>query len=153
MSFEFNPLTGSLDIVKKVYDYFNIATGLTVTVPENVEYDVNDDLTIVGTLDVKGRVYVTSPYTITKVRTTAATYTMLGGEDEIFANTDSNAVTVNLIAGYDSKKVRIVNTGTSGNDVTVTPNGSENLLGANSSFTLADSESLIIVYDGVDGWF
>ena len=70
-----------------------------------------------------------------------------------FGNTDSTAFTYNLPAGVQGREYRIVNTGSSGNDITITPNGAEKLLGQNSSFILADGESLIITYDETDGWF
>ena len=70
-----------------------------------------------------------------------------------FCNTDAGAYTVTLPAGEQNQAYRIINTGTSGNTLTVAPNGSENLLGANSSFNLSDKESLVIIYDTTDGWF
>jgi hypothetical protein len=86
-------------------------------------------------------------------RTTAATYNVVTGDTEIFANTDSNAVTVNLQAGVQNRNLRIVNTGTSGANVTIAPNGSEHLIGLNVGFVLLDGESLIITYDTTDGWY
>lgn len=68
-------------------------------------------------------------------------------------NTDSGAFTYTLPAGTDGTQYRIVNTGTSGNNLTIAPNGSDDLLGANSSFVLADGEALEIVFDTTDGWY
>ena len=45
-----------------------------------------------------------------------------------------------------------MNTGISSNELTITPDGSENLLGANDSFILFDGEALIITYETTDGW-
>jgi len=70
-----------------------------------------------------------------------------------FGNTDGGAFTYTLPAGVDGRSYRIVNTGASGNDLTITPNGSEDLLGANSSSALSDGEALVIVYDTNDGWY
>jgi hypothetical protein len=86
-------------------------------------------------------------------RQTGTPYTALATDHNIFMNTDAQASTINLPAGVSGTNYRIVNTGSSGNSLTVTPNGSENLLGANSNFVLADGESLIIVYDSNDGWY
>lgn len=86
-------------------------------------------------------------------RTTAATYNVITGDTEIFANTDSNAVTVNLQAGTQNRKLRIVNTGSSGANVTIAPNGAELVIGMNNSFVLLDSEVIIITYDTTDGWY
>jgi len=70
----------------------------------------------------------------------------------VFVNTDSAAVTITLPAGVQGTYYRIVNTGTSSNNVTITPNGTDNLIGVNSSFTLLDTEALIILFDDTDGW-
>jgi hypothetical protein len=85
-------------------------------------------------------------------RTTAATYNVVTSDTEIHANTDNNAVTVNLQAGVQNTPLRIVNTGDSGNNVTIVPNGAEQLVRMNNSFVLLDSEALIIKYDSTDGW-
>jgi hypothetical protein len=73
--------------------------------------------------------------------------------DNLFGNTDSGSFTYTLPIGIEGTKYRIVNTGTSGNDLLITPNGSEDLLGSNTSFTLRDKEAMIIVYNTTEGWF
>ena len=60
MAYEFNPFTGNFDSVKfPAYDYYNIASGKTVTVRADVEYDICDDLTVLGEIVVLGRVCIT----------------------------------------------------------------------------------------------
>ncbi len=81
------------------------------------------------------------------------TYTILVLDHEIFANTDSAGYTVTLPAGQAGLHYRIINTGSLSKNLTVAPNGSEHLLGANSNFVLADGESLIISYNSTDGWY
>ncbi|ANS05707.1 hypothetical protein [uncultured Mediterranean phage] len=73
--------------------------------------------------------------------------------NNVFCDTDGGAITITLPAGIVSKRYRIVNTGSAANDVTITPDGAELLIGANSSFTLGDDESLIIVYETTEGWY
>jgi hypothetical protein len=90
---------------------------------------------------------------VKNTRVTTTPYTALATDYNLSVNTDSAAITVNLPAGVAGTMYRIVNTGTSGNAVTLAPNGSENLLGENSSFVLRDGESLMIVYDATDGWY
>jgi len=68
-------------------------------------------------------------------------------------NTNSGGFTYTLPAGIQGKQYKIVNVGTSGNVLTVAPNGSDNLLGENSSFELEDGESLLIAYDITYGWY
>ena len=81
------------------------------------------------------------------------TYTILATDDNISGNTDSAGFTVTLPAGVADTRYRIVNTGSSGNTLTLAPNGSEHLIGVNSNFTLNDGESIIIIYDATDGWY
>lgn len=58
-----------------------------------------------------------------------------------------------LPVGVQNRTYKIVNVGTSGNQLEVIPNGTENLLGVNSSFILNDGESLIIGFDTTDNWY
>lgn len=60
-------------------------------------------------------------------------------------------ITITLPPGIEGIPYRIVNTGTE--IVTITPDGSENLLGENSSFMLNPREALIIVYESTEGWY
>lgn len=68
-------------------------------------------------------------------------------------NTDSAWFTYTLPAWIQNRQYKIVNTWNSGNILTITPNWTENLLWANSSFTLNDWESLVIGYDSTDWWY
>lgn len=81
------------------------------------------------------------------------TYTILTSDEVIFANTDGGAYTVTLPAGVEGQTFKITNSGSTGNNLNIAPDGSEHLLGANSSFALADAESLIITYNTTDGWY
>lgn len=101
-----------------------------------------------------GSVWVTDSVsdTSTKSRNTSNT-TIDSSAYHWLGNTDSAGFTYTLPAGVDGTQYRIVNTGTSGNTLTISPNGSDNLLGANSSFDLSDGEALIIIYDSNDGWW
>lgn len=87
---------------------------------------------------------------VTRVTTT---YTILETDEVVFANTDSAGYTVTLFAGVDGQTITIKNTGSSGNVLTIAPDGSEHLLGANLSFTLNDGEDLEITYNATDGWY
>jgi hypothetical protein len=71
----------------------------------------------------------------------------------IFVDTDSGDVTVTLPVGVAGGQFRLVNTGTSGNNIVVTPNGAELLLGVNSTFNVADGEALVVAYDETEGWY
>jgi hypothetical protein len=81
------------------------------------------------------------------------TYTILRSDHEVFCNTDSAGFTVTLPAGVNGQRYRIVNTGSSGNTLTIAPNGAETIGGAAASVTLADGETLILTYQTTDGWY
>ncbi len=89
-------------------------------------------------------------YTVNNVGTDT---TLTSSYHNVFVDTDSANVTITLPAGVAGTEYRIVNVGTSTNNVAITPDGSENLIGANSNFTLSDAESLIIVWDDTKGWY
>jgi hypothetical protein len=71
----------------------------------------------------------------------------------VFGDTDGGAFTITLPAGIKGKEYRIINVGSSGNALTLAPNGSEEILGVNSNFTLLDGDVLIIGFDTTEGWW
>ena len=87
---------------------------------------------------------------LTRVTTT---YTILNTDHEVFGNTDGAGYTVTLPAGVEGQTFIIKNTGSSGNTLTVAPNGAEHLIGVNSTFALLDAEDLSITYNATDGWY
>ncbi|MDP4852257.1 MAG: hypothetical protein NWR22_03640, partial [Saprospiraceae bacterium] len=81
------------------------------------------------------------------------TYTILSTDFIIFGNTDAGNWSASLPAGVANTEYHIINTGTSGNILTVVPNGAEKIFGVNASFNLNDAESLVIRYNATDGWY
>lgn len=92
-----------------------------------------------------GRIKNTTRYTTTQIIPIT--------DDQIFCNTDGGAWTATLPAGAEGQSFRIINTGSSNNNLTIAPNGAEHLLGENSNFTLYDGEALIVTYNAADGWY
>ncbi len=88
---------------------------------------------------------------ITEDRHTGNT-TLTAVHHKVFGDTDGGAFTYTLPAGVAKTHYRLTNTGTSSNNLTITPDGSELLIGDNSSFVLFDGEELDIVYDATEGW-
>jgi hypothetical protein len=104
------------------------------------------DLTVGGnTTTGGGRFKNTSRYTTTQ--------TISVTDDQVFCNTDGGAWTATLPPGVEGQSFRIINTGSSNNNLTLAPDGAEHLLGANSNFTLYDGEALNITYNATDGWY
>lgn len=89
---------------------------------------------------------------IKKTTRITANYTLTANDCVLFCDTDGGAIQVDLPAGVNGTEYRIINTGSSGNDVTLVPNGSELLFGLNASEYLADAEKVIIVYETTEGW-
>jgi hypothetical protein len=92
-----------------------------------------------------GRIKIPSRYTTTQ--------TLDETDYEVFCNTDGGAWTVSLPAGVEGTQYRIINSGSSGNLLTITPNGAEHLIGVNSNYFRKDGETLIITYNATDGWY
>jgi len=92
----------------------------------------------------QGRIVNVSRYT--------ANQTLVAANHNVACDTDGGAFTITLPAGRAGTEYRIGNTGTSGNDLTITPDGAELLIGANDSFDLTDSEVLHVVYEPTEGW-
>jgi len=95
----------------------------------------------------------TVTYRVDFITRVTSAYTIILNDHTIFVNTNSGAVTVNLPKGIQGTYYRIVNTGTSGNNVTLTPFSGENIDGSSASVTLADGVSKPINFDSTDGWF
>ena len=72
---------------------------------------------------------------------------------QVFCDTDGGAFTVTLPAGVAGTEYRIINTGSSENNLTIAPDGAELLIGVNANWALMDGEALMIVYEATEGWF
>jgi len=96
-----------------------------------------------------------------KVRLTSADspYTAAVSDDIIFCDTDGGNIVLNMPSGDDitttntTANRKIINTGTSGNTVAITPNGTEKFYGVAGAFTLYDYENVDVDYDSTEGWF
>ena len=110
-----------------------------------------------GTFSVSGTSLLSGTTTtfgrIKTIRRGVEQLTILVTDSVIFCNTDSAGFTATLPAGVSGQTFKVINSGSSGNLLTVAPNGSEHLLGVNSNFSLFDAETLDLTYDSTDGWY
>lgn len=127
--------------------------GSALTLTDSSITDTGSLVTVANPLTVTGLVNSQGGRIVNVTLVTSTPYTILATDHDIHVDTDAAAIAANLPAGVEGTQYRIVNVGSSGNDVTVAPNGAEHLLGANSSFTLLDGESLILVYHATEGWY
>jgi len=97
--------------------------------------------------DTLGTIYNTT-------RIAASPYNVLETDHVIFVDTDGGGIIVNLPAGIEGTNYRVINSGTSGNAVTLTPNGVDQLFkgGAGVATTFYDGEVADIVYNVTEGW-
>ncbi len=146
---------------------FNIDfdTGAVLAAAGAFDIDSSGNITDVGSITGDGDFTTTANISGAKLTTTSgrivntariddgdSPYTVLVSDHEIFCDTDGGAITVNLLAGVDGTKLRIINTGSSGLDVTVAPNGAELLDGVNASKSFS-GPVLILTYETTEGWW
>jgi hypothetical protein len=89
------------------------------------------------------------------VRTTRLTTTTTLDENHhrVFCDTDGGAFTVTLPATPNNgQEYRIINTGSSGNDLTIGRNGNT-LTGGTVDRTLSDGSVIILTYETTEGWW
>jgi len=79
-------------------------------------------------------------------------YTALSSDEVVFCDTDGGVITFNLPAGVEGTHYKIINCGSSGNDITVDGNGAEEIYGELTQ-TLLDGDVLDLHYSSVHGWF
>ena len=111
------------------------------------------DQQIAGNLEIGGDLSIFGGLTLGTTLVTTTPYTILSSDNNIFVDTDSMAITLNLPIGTNGKHYRIINTGSSDNDVTVAPDGADLLTGSNASRTLSDSSVIILTYETTKGWW
>ena len=79
------------------------------------------------------------------------TYTALVTDDAIFCDTDGGAWTLTLPVGVDGQRFMITNCGSSGYDLTIDANGSEEINGETTQL-LSDGDSIIIIFESTEEW-
>jgi hypothetical protein len=70
----------------------------------------------------------------------------------IFADTDGGAFAITLPAGVEGTHYKIINCGSAGLNVTITPDGTEKVCG-DSSQILYDGEVLDLHFNSTEGWW
>ena len=102
-------------------------------------------LAVNNSISSKGATYNTT-------RITTSPYTVLSTDNIIFCDTNTSAITVNLPVGVEGKNYKVINCGSSGNDVIVDGNGTEKVYGELTQ-TISDGEVINIHYNSIEGWY
>jgi hypothetical protein len=103
-------------------------------------------------MNLTGKLITGGGRIVKTTRITTTPYSILSTDHHLFIDTDGSAITVNLPAGIEGTEYIIYNVGSSGKNVTIVPNGSEKLLGTNTSDYLTDGENITLVYNSTEGW-
>lgn len=115
------------------------------------------DLTLTGDLSVSGETSISGNLTTTggRIKNTTRvsdTYTILVTDENVYGDTDLSSFTMTLPAGVDGQHLKVMNTGTGLNILTLSPNGTDLLIGENSDFDLYSGDALDLVYQTDEGW-
>lgn len=70
----------------------------------------------------------------------------------VFADTDGGAFVITLPTGVEGTNYKIINVGTSGNDITITPDGAETIYGSVTE-AIIDGEIFNIHFNSTEGWW
>jgi len=101
--------------------------------------------------DGDGTVTLSTIAGITRIDHTDSPYTVLSTDQTLYCDTDGGAITASLLAGVNGTIHNIKNVGSSGNDVTVTPNGTEEIEGEDDA-TLEDAWAYTIQFETTENW-
>ena len=122
---------------------------------ERIDSDADGTLDLyAGTsIDLHSKLITTSGRIVNTTRVTT-TYSILVTDHEVFGDTDGGAFTATLPTGVDGQTHRVINVGSSTNDLTIAVQSGEKILGVtNDTFILADAEAIILTFETTEGWF
>lgn len=95
---------------------------------------------------------IDQPNNITRITVADSPYSVQLFDRNIYADTDGGAITISMRPGVHKVRLTVKNCGSSGNDVTLVPNGTDLLFGTNASFAVIDSEVFDMQYETTEGW-
>jgi hypothetical protein len=139
-------ISGILNDINQITTLIKTVKCHTTTMPDSLGINPDHDKRYITRAEVDYRdtkrlVAADSPYTASL------------NDEVIFCGTDAGAITINLPAGRNGLGYRIINCGSSANNVTITPDGSELIDGVGASKTLTDGLSVSLCYEPTEGWW
>jgi len=90
--------------------------------------------------------------TVDQTTRVTTTYTILATDDVVYCDTDGGAFTVTLPAGIEGTHYKIINCGSSDNDLTVDGDGAETVYGETEQ-ELTDGDVIDLHYNATEGWW
>jgi hypothetical protein len=128
--------------------------GVKVTVPVPVPGSVDDIMVSDGTdwvVTTLGALAQTAlqnpPRPAVEIDHTVSPYLLVETMETVYGDTDGGVITINLKAGILGQQHRIKNVGSSANDITVDPDGSEQIDGGPTD-TVPDGTAITIQWSG-----
>lgn len=107
-------------------------------------FEVSDEV------DVKNNIIKTT----TLVTFTDTPYTPLATDEEIFFDTDGGPIDCTLPPGIDGTNYRLVNIGSSDNDVTMIPALTNKLFGLAANEVIKDTEVILMTFEEtIESWY
>lgn len=128
------------------------ATELRQLHPTWSQAMIEDYLNIYNNLISLSNVVDTKQTTLRNIERVTSSPYQISDEDEIFADTDIGDITLLLPEGVTGRHIRIHNTGTSGNLLSIVPFGTDLLFGVNNPEVLYDTEVVIVAFELNSGW-
>lgn len=130
----------------------NLFIGTTAGATQNIFFGTANTLAM--TIDGSNQNITTQAGRIKNTTRYTTTQAIPVTDHEVFANTDGSAWTATLPTGVEGQTFRIINSGSSGNQLTIAVQAGEDLLGVtNDTFILNDGETLVVAFNATDGWY
>lgn len=115
--------------------------------------DVNISWDTVARIFAANGVHVSSGRRRAASVVSSGPYTPTIYDEVIYIDTTAGDIDITLPVGIVGASYRLVNTGTTGNKIIVTPNGTELLFGVNASEYVYNGETIDLTYELTAGWF
>jgi hypothetical protein len=125
-----------------------VATALGDKADDADVVHTTGDESMSGVKTFTGSLKVGAGRLVVPKRITTGPYTLLVTDYILFVNTDAGDVIVNFPEGAGGNQYAIYNTGTSGNKITLVPDGAETII----EDTLYDAEDLTFTFDANENW-
>ena len=139
-------IDGIFDTINLLTALVNSVHGHTSVMPDTLGLNPDHDRRYITRTEV-------DYWDTTRLVAADSPYTVLIYDEVIFCDTDAGPITINLPEGRRGLGHRIINCGSSLNDVMVAPFGAELLDGINASKTLSDGSIVDLCYEPTEGWW